>query len=123
MLSELVELYSDIKEVKNKKEASIGSGDILESRIKEINDKMEPLKKILIQTSTETQKIIQKIEKLEEKKRSVIRGVQLLKERYSGGKLPSKAAYEHLLEELSKKISSLQKEIDRYSNDLKTFAQ
>jgi hypothetical protein len=90
-------------------------------KIKQINDDIRPFKKILMESAEKIQKVIQQLDYLEAERISVKDSVALLEDRYRKGKLPSRAAYEKLSDEMIKRIDELQKKIDRNLNDLRAY--
>ncbi|WP_371803727.1 hypothetical protein [Candidatus Lokiarchaeum ossiferum] len=94
---------------------------VLTSKLKELNEEIAPFKRILLQSNVDVKFIIQKLDYLEAEKMSVKDSINSLQEKYKLGKLPSKAAYEKLSEEMLKRTSSSQKKIDRYINELRAF--
>jgi seryl-tRNA synthetase len=90
-------------------------------KIKELDTDLVPFKKELVEASKDFRFIIQKLDYLEAEKISVNDSIRLLSDRYKKGKLPSKAAYQRLSEDLMKRMISAQKKIDKNINDLRAF--
>ncbi len=91
------------------------------TKLKELNEELVPFKRILIESGGLIQSVIQKLDFLEAEKISVKDSLRLLGDRYKRGKLPSKAAYERLSNDMMKNLSSSQKKIDRYINELRAY--
>lgn len=94
---------------------------VLTNKLKELNEEIGPFKRVLMQSNVDIKFILQKLDYLEAEKMSVKDSINLLQEKYKRGKLPSKAAYEKLSEEMLKRTSSSQKKIDSYINELRAF--
>jgi hypothetical protein len=94
---------------------------VLEVKIKELNEEILPFKTILLDSDDRIQNHIQKLDYLEAEKMSIKDSIQLLEERYKHGKLPSKAAYERLSQELLDRISKTQATIDKNINELRAY--
>lgn len=94
---------------------------ILNTKIKEIDEELTPFKRELIHSTTDIKFILQKLDYFEAEKISVKDSITLLSDRYKKGKLPSKAAFDRLSDDLLKRLSAAQKSIDRYVNELRAF--
>jgi len=92
-----------------------------QNKLKDLNEELIPFKRVLIQSGGQIQSIIQKLDFLEAEKMSVKDSLKLLADRYKRGKLPSKAAYDRLSNDMMKQLSSSQKKIDRYINELRAY--
>ncbi|MHA1745293.1 MAG: hypothetical protein ACTSWW_04800, partial [Promethearchaeota archaeon] len=90
-------------------------------KLKDLDNDLAPFKKELVEASKDFRFIIQKLDYLEAEKISVNDSVRLLSDRYKKGKLPSKAAYQRLSDDLMKRMISAQKKIDKNINDLRAF--
>jgi hypothetical protein len=92
-----------------------------QNKLKELSEESIPFKRILIESGGQIQSIIQKLDFLEAEKISVKDSLKLLADRYKKGKLPSKAAYERLSNDMMKQLDSSQKKVDRYINELRAY--
>jgi len=92
-----------------------------QNKLKELGEESIPFKRILIESGGQIQSIIQKLDFLEAEKISVKDSLKLLADRYKRGKLPSKAAYERLSNDMMKQLNSSQKKVDRYINELRAY--
>jgi len=92
-----------------------------QNKLKELGEESIPFKRILIESGGQIQSIIQKLDFLEAEKISVKDSLKLLADRYKRGKLPSKAAYERLSNDMMKQLDSSQKKVDRYINELRAY--
>ncbi len=93
----------------------------LSVKLKDLQKEIEPFKSELIHSTKTLQNILQKLDYLEAEKISVQDGIKMLVDRYKKGKLPSKAAYERLADEMRKRTQTAQNKIDRYINELRAF--
>jgi len=83
-----------------------------QAKLKELGEESIPFKRILIESGGQIQSIIQKLDFLEAEKISVKDSLKLLADRYKRGKLPSKAAYERLSNDMMKQLDSSQKKVE-----------
>ncbi|MHA1646639.1 MAG: hypothetical protein ACTSVL_03610 [Promethearchaeota archaeon] len=134
-LSRFVELYEEKNAILIDFEKA--DSDLLKRRIqkkaynkliKSYTDKMKgldkeilPFKTTLLSASKDFRFIIEKLDYLEAEKLSVKDSITMLTDRYKKGKLPSKAAYEKLSNDLLKRMKSAQNKIDRYIHELRAY--
>lgn len=90
-------------------------------KVRELNNDIKPFKEILMTSDSKVQNILQQLDYLEAEKVSVRDSITLLEDRYKRGKLPSKAAYERLLNDLQKRTESIQKKLDMNINEMRAF--
>jgi len=90
-------------------------------KIKEINDDLVPFKETLMSSDSKIQNLVQQLDYLEAEKGSVKDSILLLEDRYKRGKLPSKAAYDRLNNDLTKRSDTIQKKVDTCINELRAF--
>ncbi|MFW9945542.1 MAG: hypothetical protein ACFFDX_01815 [Candidatus Odinarchaeota archaeon] len=91
------------------------------TKIEQIKQELLPFKKILMETSETFESIIKKLDVLDAERESVNDSLTLLDNRYKRGKLPSKAAYQKLLEDFMKRRRRIDKTIDKNIQQLRSY--
>ncbi len=121
ILLDIEKADDDLKRKRVQKKVYTKTVKNYQAKLKEINEESVPFKRILIESGGQVQSIIQKLDFLEAEKISVKDSLRLLSDRYKRGKLPSKAAYQRLSNDMMKQLISSQKKIDRYINELRAY--
>ena len=91
------------------------------TKIEQIKQELFPFKKILMETSETFENIIKKLDVLDAERESVNDSLTLLDNRYKRGKLPSKAAYQKLLEDFMKRRRRIDRTIDKNIQQLRSY--
>ncbi|MFX1493617.1 MAG: hypothetical protein ACFFBZ_04980 [Promethearchaeota archaeon] len=91
------------------------------TKIEQIKQELLPFKKILMETSETFESIIKKLDVLDAERESVNDSLTLLDNRYKRGKLPSKAAYQKLLEDFMKRRRRIDRTIDKNIQQLRSY--
>ena len=91
------------------------------TKIEQIKQELLPFKKALMETSETFENIIKKLDVLDAERESVNDGLTLLDNRYKRGKLPSKAAYQKLLEDFMKRRRRIDRTIDKNIQQLRSY--
>lgn len=120
----ILEIRKAEEEAKRKKIAKKTYSNILDknvSKIEQIKKESIPFKKILLETNETFQNIVKKLDILDAERESVNDSLSLLENRYKRGKLPSKAAYQKLLGDFMKRRKKIDKTIDKYIQQLRSY--
>ncbi|MFX0024968.1 MAG: hypothetical protein ACFE8M_01030 [Candidatus Hermodarchaeota archaeon] len=91
------------------------------TKIEQIKQELLPFKKVLIETSETFENTIKKLDVLDAERESVNDSLTLLDNRYKRGKLPSKAAYQKLLEDFMKRRRRIDRTIDKNIQQLRSY--
>ncbi|MFX0020244.1 MAG: hypothetical protein ACFFAK_13360 [Promethearchaeota archaeon] len=91
------------------------------TKIEQIKQELLPFKKALMETSETFENIIKKLDVLDAERESVNDSLNLLDNRYKRGKLPSKAAYQKLLEDFMKRRRRIDRTIDKNIQQLRSY--
>ena len=91
------------------------------AKIEQIKGEILPFKKILIDTNETFNNIIRKLDLLDAERISIDDSLNLLENRYKRGKLPSKAAYEKLANDFLNRRKKIDRTIDRYIQQLRSY--
>lgn len=120
----VLEMRRAEEEVKRKKISKKKYRNIIDknnSRIEQIKKELKPFKQELIETDETFKNIVKKLEVLEAERVSIDDGLKLLQTRYRQGKLPSKAAYEKLLNNFLKRRKKIDRTIDKLIQQLRSY--
>jgi hypothetical protein len=120
----VLEMRRAEEEVKRKKISKKKYRNIIDknnSRIENIKKELKPFKQELIETDETFKNIVKKLEVLEAERVSIDDGLKLLQTRYRRGKLPSKAAYEKLLNNFLKRRKKIDRTIDKLIQQLRSY--
>lgn len=91
------------------------------AKIDQIKEEILPFKKILMETSDTYDNIIKKLDILDAERISVNDSLNLLESRYKRGKLPSKAAYQKLSSDFFNRRKKIDRTIDKYIQQLRSY--
>ncbi len=91
------------------------------TKIEQIKQELLPFKKVLMDTNETFENIIKKLDVLDAERESVNDSLTLLDNRYKKGKLPSKAAYQKLLEDFMKRRRRIDRTIDKNIQQLRSY--
>jgi hypothetical protein len=120
----ILEIRKAEEEAKRKKLAKKSYNNILSKnsiKIEEIKGALLPFKDILAETNETFNNIIKKLDILDAERVSVDDSINLLESRYKRGKLPSKAAYEKLESDFLNRRKKIDRTIDRYIQQLRSY--
>lgn len=121
LMIELDTLEQNLLRRKIQKKAYMREEKTLSTKLKSLEEELIPFKKELLESGSAVANVVQKLDYLEAEKISLKDSLRNLTNRYRKGKLPSKAAYEKLANDLEKKIASNQRKIDRNINELRSY--
>jgi hypothetical protein len=91
------------------------------SKIEQIKQEIIPFKQTLIKTNETFDNIIKKLDVLDAERVSVNDSLNLLEGRYKRGKLPSKAAYQKLSNDFMNRRKKIDRTIDKYIQQLRSY--
>ena len=91
------------------------------SKIEQIKQEIIPFKQTLIETNETFDNIIKKLDVLDAERVSVNDSLNLLESRYKRGKLPSKAAYQKLSNDFMNRRKKIDRTIDKYIQQLRSY--
>ncbi|MFX1410174.1 MAG: hypothetical protein ACFFA6_07470 [Promethearchaeota archaeon] len=121
-------LFLEIKQAeddaKRKKMAKKKYKNILDKntgKIEEIQKEIIPFKKTLMETNEAFENIIKKLDVLEAERVSVKDSLNLLETRYKRGRLPSRAAYLKLSDDFKKRGKKIDRNIDKFIQQLRSY--
>ncbi|MFX1588501.1 MAG: hypothetical protein ACFFC1_10120 [Promethearchaeota archaeon] len=120
----VLEIRRAEEEAKRKKIAKKIYSNLLSkntTKIEQIKQELLPFKKVLMKTNETFESIIKKLDVLDAERESVNDSLTLLENRYKRGKLPSKAAYQNLLEDFMKRRRRIDKTIDKNIQQLRSY--
>lgn len=87
----------------------------------EIQKEIAPFKKILMETSETFENIVKRLDVLDAERISVKDSLNLLESRYKTGRLPSRAAYMKLSDDFVKRRKKIDRTIDRFLQQLRSY--
>ncbi len=119
-----LEIRKAEEETKRKKLAKKTYKNILtknSTKLEQIKEEILPFKKILAETNETFNNIIKKLDVLDAERVSVDDSLNLLESRYKRGRLPSKAAYEKLANDFLNRRKKIDRTIDRYIQQLRSY--
>ncbi len=91
------------------------------SKIEEIQKEIIPFKKVVMETNETFNNIIKKLDVLEAERISVKDGLNLLETRYKRGRLPSRAAYLKLSDDFKKRRKKIDRNINKFIQQLRSY--
>ena len=91
------------------------------TKIDQIKEEIRPFKKILMETNDTFNNIVKRLDVLDAERISISDSLNLLETRYKRGKLPSKAAYQKLSEDFFNRRKKLDRTIDKYIQQLRSY--
>jgi hypothetical protein len=90
-------------------------------KIEEIQQELNPFKKVLSETNITFENVIKRLDLLEAERISVKDSLNLLESRYKRGRLPSRAAYLKLSEDFKKRRRRIERNIDKLIQQLRSY--
>jgi len=120
----ILEIRKVENETKRKKVAKKTYKNLLTkntAKIDQIKEEILPFKKVLTETSDTYNNIIKKLDILDAERISVNDSINLLESRYKRGKLPSKAAYQKLSDDFFNRRKKIDRTIDKYIQQLRSY--
>jgi hypothetical protein len=120
----ILEIRKKEDETKRKKVAKKTFKNLLTkntAKIDQIKEEILPFKKVLTETSDTYNNIIKKLDILDAERISVNDSINLLESRYKRGKLPSKAAYQKLSDDFFNRRKKIDRTIDKYIQQLRSY--
>ena len=120
----ILEIRKAENEAKRKKLAKKTYKNLLTkntTKIDQIKDEITPFKKILMETNETFNNIVKKLDVLDAERFSVNDSITLLETRYKRGRLPSKAAYHKLSDDFFNRRRKLDRTIDKYIQQLRSY--
>jgi len=120
----ILEIRKAENEAKRKKLAKKTYKNLLAkntTKIDQIKNEITPFKKVLTETNETFNNIIQKLDVLDAERFSVNDSLNLLETRYKRGRLPSKAAYQKLSDDFFNRRKKLDRTIDKYIQQLRSY--
>ena len=120
----ILEIRQTEEDAKRKKIAKKNLKNILNkntSKIDEIQKEILPFKRILIEPGRVFENIVKRLDVLEAERFSIKDSLNLLESRYKRGRLPSRAAYRKLSDDFKKKRKKIDRSIDKYLQQLRSY--
>jgi hypothetical protein len=120
----ILEIRKAENEAKRKKLAKKTYKNLLAkntTKIDQIKGEITPFKKVLMETNETFNNIVKKLDVLDAERFSVNDSLNLLETRYKRGKLPSKAAYQKLSDDFFNRRKKLDRTIDKYIQQLRSY--
>jgi len=111
-------------DAKRKKIAKKNYKSILDKntiKIDEIQQEIKPFKKLLNESSEVFDSIIKRLDVLEAERISIKDSLNLLESRYKRGRLPSRAAYMKLSDDFKKRRKKIDRTIDKFLQQLRSY--
>ena len=120
----VLEIRKAESETKRKKLAKKTYKNLLSkntAKIDQIKDEILPFKKILMETNNTFNNIVKRLDVIDAERTSISDSLNLLEARYKRGKLPSKAAYQKLSGDFFNRQKKLDRTIDKYIQQLRSY--
>ena len=120
----VLEIRKAESETKRKKLAKKTYKNLLSkntAKIDQIKKEILPFKKILMETNDTFSNIVKRLDVLDAERISISDSLNLLEARYKRGKLPSKAAYQKLSDDFFNRQKKLDRTIDKYIQQLRSY--
>ncbi len=120
----ILEIRQAEEDARRKKIAKKNYKNILDkntSKIDEIQQEINPFKKILLETNITFENVIKRFDLLEAERISVKDSLNLLESRYKRGRLPSRAAYLKLSDDFKKRRRKIERNIDKLIQQLRSY--
>ena len=120
----ILEIRKVENETKRKKVAKKTYKNLLTkntAKIDQIKDEILPFKKLLMETSDTYNNIIKKLDILDAERISVNDGLNFLESRYKRGKVSSKTAYQKLSDDFFNRRKKIDRTIDKYIQQLRSY--
>jgi len=121
LLQELDQLNENLKLKKvAKKEFTKHVADI-QVRKKETEEDLKPLAKVITEADERFRKILEKLQFFEAERVSIEDSLKALDARYRRGAIPSRAAFQKLFSDFTKRLEKIQNDVDKLLNELKSY--
>ena len=120
----VLEIRKAESETKRKKLAKKTYKNILTkntTKLDNIKEEILPFKKKLMETNETFNNIVNRLDVLDAERISISDSLNLLETRYKRGKLPSKAAYQKLSDDFFNRRKKLDRTIDKYIQQLRSY--
>jgi hypothetical protein len=120
----VLEIRRAESETKRKKLAKKTYKNILTkntTKLDNIKEEILPFKKKLMETNETFNNIVNRLDVLDAERISISDSLNLLETRYKRGKLPSKAAYQKLSDDFFNRRKKLDRTIDKYIQQLRSY--
>lgn len=120
----ILEIRQTEEDAKRKKIAKKNLKNILNkntSKIDEIQKEIIPFKRILMEPGRVFENIVKRLDVLEAERFSIKDSLNLLESRYKRGRLPSRAAFRKLSDDFMKKRKKIDRSIDKYLQQLRSY--
>ena len=120
----ILELRQAEENAKRRKIAKKNYKNILNkntAKADEIQKEIAPFKKILMETSETFENIVKRLDVLEAERISIKDSLNLLESRYKRGRLPSRAAYMKLSDDFVKRRKKIDRTIDKFLQQLRSY--
>ena len=120
----ILEIRKAENEAKRKKLAKKTYKNLLAkntTKIDQIKEEITPFKKLLMETNETYNNIIKKLDIIDAERFSVNDSITLLETRYKRGRLPSKAAYQKLSDDFFNRRKKLDRTIDKFIQQLRSY--
>lgn len=120
----ILEIRKAEEEAKRKKMAKKTFKNIVtknNAKIDQIKQEIVPFSKVLVENSEIFGNIIKKLDVLDAERISVDDSINLLETRYKRGKLPSRAAYQKLSDDFLRRKKKIDRTIDKYIQQLRSY--
>ncbi|MFX1427741.1 MAG: hypothetical protein ACFFBE_14910, partial [Promethearchaeota archaeon] len=120
----ILELRQAEEDAKRRKIAKKNYKNILNkntAKADEIQKEIVPFKKLLMETNETFENIIKRLDVLEAERMSINDSLNLLESRYKRGRLPSRAAYMKLSDDFIKRRKKIDRTIDRFLQQLRSY--
>lgn len=111
----------DLKRKKITKKTFMNLSDKNSAKIEQIKQEIIPFKNTLMEANEIFNNIINKLDLMDAERITVNDSLTLLENRYKRGKLPSKAAYQKLLSDFMKRRNRIDRSIDKFIQQLRTY--
>ncbi|MFX1375003.1 MAG: hypothetical protein ACFFA0_04260 [Promethearchaeota archaeon] len=120
----ILELRQAEEDAKRKKIAKKNYKNILNkntAKVDEIQQEIAPFKKILLESGETFENIVKRLDVLDAERISIKDSLNLLESRYKRGRLPSRAAYMKLSDDFKKRRKKIDRTIDRFLQQLRSY--
>ena len=120
----MLEIRMAEEEAKRKKLAKKSYKNLVSkntNKIEQIKNEIQPFKKSLLESGEIFENIVKKLDVLDAERISVDDSINLLDNRYKRGKLPSRQAYQKLSDDFFKRRKKIDRTIDKYIQQLRSY--
>jgi hypothetical protein len=121
LMLEIRKAEEDLKRKKITKKLFMNLSDKNLAKIEQIKREIIPFKDTVMEANEIFKNIINKLDLMDAERISVNDSLNLLENRYKRGKLPSKAAFEKLFEDFIKRRKRIDRTIDKFVQQLRSY--